>query len=154
MALARIQHRTPFGESTYPSWAILSVSLGFRAFPLFGYLWGSDGRGQFPSFHSAWVYFVVGLRDPSSKSPVPDNPQPPGPRSPTSHLNTMTTVSHAPCTVLRIVEPHGDDLRFHISFQLAPTMGATSSLPSDSPLKCLLNNLDTLGLTPDIKPKI
>jgi hypothetical protein len=34
-------------------------------------------------------------------------------------------------------------------------MGAsTSSLPSDSLLRCLLNNLDTLGLTPDIKPKI
>jgi hypothetical protein len=32
-------------------------------------------------------------------------------------------------------------------------MGATSSLLSDSPLKFLLNNLDTLGLTPEIKPK-
>jgi hypothetical protein len=33
-------------------------------------------------------------------------------------------------------------------------MGASmSSLPSDSPLRCLLNNLDTLGLTPDIKPE-
>jgi hypothetical protein len=33
------------------------------------------------------------------------------------------------------------------------TGASTSSLPSDSPLRCLLNNLDTLGLTPDIKPK-
>jgi hypothetical protein len=32
-------------------------------------------------------------------------------------------------------------------------MGAIFSLSSDSPLRCLLNNLDTLGLTPDIKPK-
>jgi hypothetical protein len=74
-------------------------------------------------------------------------------RGPTSHLNTVMTASSVSCTVLRIFEPRGDALRFHISFQQAPTMGATSSLPCNSPLRCLLNNLDTLGLTPDIQPK-
>ena len=32
-------------------------------------------------------------------------------------------------------------------------MGGSASLPADSPLKCLLDNLATLGLAADLKPK-
>jgi hypothetical protein len=75
------------------------------------------------------------------------------------HKNSVTTDSHAPCDVLRYLSHGGDAPQFIISSHYTPpgpgpTMGAsTFSLPSDSPLRCLLNNLDTLGLTPDIKPK-
>jgi hypothetical protein len=44
--------------------------------------------------------FVVGLRD--------RPPAKPGAGGPTSHLNTVMTVSRVPCAILRIVEPCGD----------------------------------------------
>jgi hypothetical protein len=138
-----------------PLQSLTSVSLGFKHHP--PPFWISLGLRQyrgvlFPLFGLGLVLSSVS-ETAHWQSPEPGDPQPPDPGGHTSHLNAVTTASREPCTVLRIFKPHRDAPRFHISFQPAPTMGATSSLPSDSPLRCLLNNLRHLGFDPRHKTK-
>jgi hypothetical protein len=68
----------PFGESTYPSWAPFAVSpfsvTGVWAFSLFGYLWGSDGRGvPFPLIRLGSILSWVSVT-PHPKSLAPGDP--------------------------------------------------------------------------------
>jgi hypothetical protein len=117
-----------------PLWSLPSVSLGFK-YPPFSAISGTQMVEGVPYPLFGLGLFLSSVSETAHlQSLVPGDPQPPGPGGPTSHLNAVTTASHVPCTILRIFEQHGDAPQFHISFQPASTMGATSSLPSDSPL--------------------
>jgi hypothetical protein len=72
IALACIQRRTFFGESTYPYWAPFAVSpFGVSGVSKHSPCLAISGwlRRQKDSLSCwAWIHFVMGLRDPSSKA--------------------------------------------------------------------------------------
>jgi hypothetical protein len=158
---ACIQHRTFFGESIYPSRAPFAVSpfgvSRLSTLPLFDYLWAAQVAEGFLSL-SGLDPFCRGSQRPLVKKP--------GPRWPIAlgHLAQHATRTQWWLILVGLVLLSGicaaqgcstvhNILLSHYGTR-SHTMGAsTSSFPSDSPLRWLLNNLDTLGLTPDIKPK-
>jgi hypothetical protein len=134
------------------------LSPGFPNTPLVWLsLGGSGGRG---------IPFLVGLgsilswvsetHHQKAWAQVTHSPRPIG--SLANHLNSVTTDSHVFCVLSDICAARGRStvhniLLFHSRTGSLKMGASTSSLPSYTPLRCLLNNLDTLGLTPDVKPK-
>jgi hypothetical protein len=141
-----------------PLWSLPLVSLGFsNTLPVWLSLGGSGSRG---------IPFLVGLGSilswvsethrQKAWAQVTHSPQPIS--SLANHLNSVTTDFHVFCILSDVCAVQGHSTVHSILLSHSGTgsliMGAsTSSLLSDSQLRCLLNNLDILGLTPDIKPK-
>jgi hypothetical protein len=139
-------------------WSLPLVSLRFsNTSPVWLSLGGSGSRG---------IPFLVGLGSillwvsethrQKAWAQVTHSPWPIG--SLANHLNSVMTVSCVFCILSGICAARGRSIVHNILLSHSGTgcliMGASmSSLPSDSPLRCLLNNLDTLGLTLDVKPK-
>jgi hypothetical protein len=159
---ACIQHWTFFGESTYPSWTLFMVSpFGvsgiYKHSPCLAISgWLRQQRDSLSCW--AWIHFVMGLRDPLIKKPGPKWPIALG------HLAQHTTRTQWWLILMGLVLLSGicavrgcstvhNILLSHYGTRSHSMGASTSSVPSDSPLRCLLNNLDTLGLTPDIKQK-
>jgi hypothetical protein len=141
---------------------LLGSHCGLSLWCLWGFnispFWSSLGLRQWGKISlsaTAWVYYCR-LRP--SQATLQEKPGAGWPIASTG-LNSATAGSRALCVFSDICAVRGRFTVHNILLSHSGTrsliMGAsTSSLLSDSPLRCLLKNLDTLGLTPDIKPKI
>jgi hypothetical protein len=150
---------SPHSPIGLPLRSLPLVSLGFQRFPFLIISGTQMVGGDLPICHGLGSILVVlghaGRPPRKARRRVTHSLH--GPFWPANHLNSVTTDSHALCILLDICAVQGHSTVHNILLYHSRTgsliMGAsTSSLPSDSPLRCLLNNLDTLGLTPDIKP--
>jgi hypothetical protein len=142
-----------------PLRSLPSVSLGFSNTPPVWLSLGGSGSRGIPSvvgLGSILLWVSETCRQ-KAWAQVTHSPWPIGGLA--NHLNSVMTVSRVFCIILDICAVQGCSTVHNILLSHSGTrsliMGAsTSSLPSDSPLRCLLNNLDTLDLIPGIKPKI
>jgi hypothetical protein len=143
-----VSPHTPIG---FPLWSLPSVSLGFQCFP-FLIISGTQTVGEISLFATGLGLFLSSSAlggCPPRKAWHRVTHSLHGPFWPANHLNSVMTDSHALCIFLDVCAVWGCSTVHNILLSHSGTgsliMGAsTSSLPSDFPLRCLLNNLDTL----------